>query len=120
VARKVDVLVVDDDADLRVLLVLVLEEHELVVQTASNGHQAYELAVELHPRLVLSDLMMPVMRGDALYTALQANAATADIPFVLMTAIPAQAPDSLRPVVGKPIDLEELEGLLLDMLGEGR
>jgi CheY-like chemotaxis protein len=64
--------------------------------------------------------MMPVMRGDALYTALQANAATADIPFVLMTAIPAQAPDSLRPVVGKPIDLEELEGLLLDMLGEGR
>jgi CheY-like chemotaxis protein len=116
VEPNVDVLVVDDDADLRMLLVLVLEEHDLVVRTASNGRQAFELAVELHPRLVLSDLMMPVMRGDALYAALQANVTTADIAFVLMTAIPTKAPDAVRTVVGKPIDLGALEVLLLDVL----
>ena len=93
-----DVLVVDDDPDIRTLLVLVLEEHELVVQTARNGREAYELAIELQPRLVLSDLMMPVMRGDALYAALRGNATTADTIFVLMTSIPAKAPSGISRV----------------------
>lgn len=116
--NRLDVLVVDDDPDIRSLLVLVLEENELVVRTARNGREAYDLAVELRPRLVLSDLMMPVMRGDALYAALQGNATTADITFVLMTSIPTKAPSTITSVVGKPIELAALEALLLDALGD--
>ena len=115
---KLDVLVVDDDPDIRTLLVLLLEEHELEVRTARNGREAYQLAIELHPRLVLSDLMMPVMRGDALYAALQANATTAGITFVLMTSIPARVPSGIPRVVGKPIELAALEALLLEALRE--
>jgi CheY-like chemotaxis protein len=115
---RLDVLVVDDDPDIRTLLVLLLEEHQLVVRTARNGQEAYRLAVELRPRLVLSDLMMPVMRGDALYAALQGNTATAGIAFVLMTSIPAKAPSAIPSVVGKPIELVELESLLMDELGD--
>jgi CheY-like chemotaxis protein len=115
---KLDVLVVDDDPDIRTLLVLLLEEHELEVRTARNGREAYELAIALHPRLVLSDLMMPVMRGDALYAALQANATTAGITFVLMTANPAKVPSRIGRVVSKPIELAALEALLLEALRE--
>lgn len=111
-------LVVDDDSDLRSLLVLLLEEHRFVVRTATNGQEGYTLAVDLHPRLVLSDLMMPVMRGDALYAALQANATTMDIMFVLMTANPAKAPATITTIVSKPIVLAELEALVLDVLRE--
>jgi CheY-like chemotaxis protein len=117
-ASKLDVLVVDDDPDICALLVLVLEEHALAVRTARNGQEAYELALALRPRLILSDLMMPVMRGDALYAALQGNSTTADITFVLMTSIPSKAPSAITGVVGKPIELEALEALLLDALRE--
>ena len=115
---KLDVLVVDDDPDIRTLLVLLLKEHELEVRTARNGREAYDLAMELHPRLILSDLMMPAMGGDALYAALQKNAATAGITFVLMTSIPAKVPSGITRVVGKPIELAALEALLLDALGD--
>jgi CheY-like chemotaxis protein len=64
--------------------------------------------------------MMPVMRGDALYAALQANTTTADITFVLMTSIPTKAPSGITRVVGKPIELAALEALLLEVLQEQR
>lgn len=62
--------------------------------------------------------MMPVMRGDALYAALRRNATTADITF--MTSIPGKVPCVIRSVMGKPIELEALEALLLDALRERR
>lgn len=111
---SVDVLVIDDDADIVSLVVFLLEEHGLVVRTAQNGQRGYELAVQFHPRLVLSDLMMPTMWGDALYAALQADGRTADIPFVLMTAIPEKAPKVIETVVSKPIALTVLENLVME------
>lgn len=59
------VLVVDDAANLRELLTLLLESEDdfEVVGTATNGAQAIELAGLLRPEVVLLDLAMPVMDG---------------------------------------------------------
>jgi two-component system, chemotaxis family, chemotaxis protein CheY len=59
------VLIVDDAANLRELLTLLLEIEDdfEVVGTAADGKQAIEAAASLRPDLVLLDLAMPVMDG---------------------------------------------------------
>jgi DNA-binding NarL/FixJ family response regulator len=58
-------LVVDDAANLRDLLTLLLDTEDdfEVVGTASDGKQASEMAASLKPDIVLLDLAMPVMDG---------------------------------------------------------
>jgi CheY-like chemotaxis protein len=59
------VLVVDDAADLRLLIALVLEEEPdwVLVGEAGDGKEAIEKARRLRPDLVLLDAAMPVMDG---------------------------------------------------------
>ena len=69
------VLIVDDAANLRELLTLLLEiEDDFdVVGTAADGKQAVEAARILQPDLVLLDLAMPVMDGLQALPLLRAN-----------------------------------------------
>ena len=81
------VLVVDDDDDIRELVKVALQ---LVagweVLTAAGGGEALELAARHRPDAVLLDLMMPGMDGLTVFRHLQADAATRDIPVLLVTA----------------------------------
>jgi DNA-binding NarL/FixJ family response regulator len=65
IARRDRVLVVDDAANLRELLTLLLDTEDdfEVVGTASDGAQAIEAAGRLAPDVVLLDLAMPVLDG---------------------------------------------------------
>jgi CheY-like chemotaxis protein len=114
----VDLVVVEDDADILSLMVFVFEQHGLTVRTATNGRDAVVLIQAVLPRLVLSDLMMPVMRGDTLYEELTKNADTARIPFIMMTAVPSAAPSTVEAIIPKPIDLVALEDVVLGRLGD--
>ena len=64
-AQRDRVLVVDDAANLRELLTLLLEVEDdfEVVGTAADGRQAIDAAQTLKPDVVLLDLAMPVMDG---------------------------------------------------------
>jgi DNA-binding NarL/FixJ family response regulator len=64
-AKRDRVLVVDDAANLRELLTLLLETEDdfEVIGTASDGEQALSSAETLRPDVVLLDLAMPVMDG---------------------------------------------------------
>ncbi|MBP7865340.1 MAG: response regulator [Acidobacteria bacterium] len=60
------ILIVDDEAHIRLLLEQSLEEFEDVgveIMTASNGREAFEMIQANHPDLVFLDVMMPEMNG---------------------------------------------------------
>lgn len=57
-------LVVDDDADIREIMKITLEAEGFVVAEAANGQAALDqLNAGLLPRVIILDLMMPVMTG---------------------------------------------------------
>lgn len=77
--------VVEDNAEVREYLKIILQEH-FNVNDAVNGLDGYNLAVELIPDLVLSDMMMPEMDGIELCAKLKTDPKTSHIPVVLLTA----------------------------------
>jgi len=83
-----DVLVVDDDEDIRGLLVQALTYHGYQVRTATNGQEALDQVVEKHPDLILLDLRMPGVDGYEVIRRLKAKESTQPIPIVVITASP--------------------------------
>jgi CheY-like chemotaxis protein len=82
------ILVVEDDESIRAALAEVLRDEGFVVQTACNGREAIELlrGAKEKPKLVLLDLMMPVMDGWEFRTAQLADPELAKIPVVILSA----------------------------------
>jgi signal transduction histidine kinase len=63
------------------------------VATAFDGREGLEKALELKPDLILCDVMMPVMAGDALVREIRAHPELEGIPIIVLTA---KADDALR------------------------
>lgn len=81
------ILVVDDQpANLKILLAF-LEQHHFDVRIAENGERALSILNQYNPDLILLDVMMPDMDGFETCRAIKANAASADIPIIFMTAL---------------------------------
>ena len=82
-----EVLVVEDDNDLRESLCQALRDNGFSVVSATNGQQALEV---LHggsrPAVILLDLMMPVLNGWELRDALRDDPRLADIPQLVISA----------------------------------
>jgi DNA-binding response OmpR family regulator len=81
-------LVVDDDPAIRDILVTNLEAEGMDVRTADNGDDAVRVARVLASTLdlIVLDVMMPGRDGYAVLGELKADAATCEIPIVLLTA----------------------------------
>jgi PAS domain S-box-containing protein len=79
------VLVIDDDAKAIDALARLLPEPAYVVVRALSGNEGVRLAQQLHPDLILLDLVMPEMSGFEVADALQLAPITADIPVLIMT-----------------------------------
>ena len=82
---KSDILIVDDNADIRTLLRRILQDR-YQVNEAEDGQQGLELANEIVPDLIVSDVMMPVMNGLEFCQRVKDNIATSHIPVILLTA----------------------------------
>ncbi len=80
------VLVVDDDPDIREAIAELLVDHEYDVTTAANGAEALDLLVNgrARPRVMLLDLMMPVMDGWRLMAELRARQGALELPRVIV------------------------------------
>jgi DNA-binding response OmpR family regulator len=63
-----------------------LKLHGYEVSSAATGRDALEQMAFGQPDLVVLDVMMPVMDGFATLKAIRENAATADLPVVMLTA----------------------------------
>ncbi|MCJ2050641.1 MHYT domain-containing protein [Methylobacterium sp. J-070] len=81
-----DVLVVDDDADMRHRLRTVLERNGWSVREAGNGCEALDQVRHGVPRLVLLDLTMPVMDGFSFLDRLRDLPGCAEVPVVVLSA----------------------------------
>jgi CheY-like chemotaxis protein len=82
-----DVLVVEDDTDLRESLSQALRDHGFGVTPASNGQEALDLLrAGARPSVILLDLMMPVLNGWELRDALRHDPALARIPQLVISA----------------------------------
>ena len=80
-----EILVVEDNADMRRLLEFLLAR-EFRVRTARNGREGLERAREAAPDLILTDVMMPEMTGTELCRAIKSDPQTRGIPLMLVTS----------------------------------
>ena len=110
-----NILVVDDDADLRQTLQALLDDSGYQVTAVDSGQAALDqLTAGARPNLILLDLMMPEMNGWQFLERAGADSTLASIPVVVMTA--RQAADTLpalpREVLRKPFDYDSLIGTI--------
>ncbi|MEB3215501.1 MAG: CHASE2 domain-containing protein [Nostocales cyanobacterium 94392] len=81
-----NILIVDDDANHRLMLTSLLQEIGCRTQEASDGKQGLQLVSETKPDMILLDLAMPNMDGFELMVHLQANPQTKSIPIIVCSA----------------------------------
>jgi len=82
----VRVLVVEDEPDIRDLLVLHLERDGYTVTTCKSGAEGLRLARGAPPDLILLDLMLPEMDGLEVCRRLRQDPVTQAVPIVMLTA----------------------------------
>jgi CheY-like chemotaxis protein len=85
--RRRSVLVVDDEESVRDLLRRTFAREGLRVMAAAGGEEGVRLAREQRPDVITLDVMMPIMDGWAVLSALKADPATRDIPVVMVSIV---------------------------------
>ena len=80
------ILVVDDEAAQREIIVYNLEAAGFEVMSADNGEDAVLMVQEEHPNLVVLDWMMPKLSGLEVCRQLRSNKETKEIPIILLSA----------------------------------
>ena len=102
-------LLVEDDEELRALLVAALEDRGFRVVTANDGAEAIDALswVPALPCLIVSDWRMPRLSGDAFVERLESEGVLGRVPMLVITADPTAAPPAECPVLRKPFELSD-------------
>jgi CheY-like chemotaxis protein len=82
----IEVLIVEDDSNMREMLRRMLEEESWSVSEAANGQAALELVAHSKPSLIILDMLMPVMDGFQMVAELQKHETWRKIPVVVVSA----------------------------------
>ncbi len=85
--RKGPVLVVEDDLDFSEFLSATLADHGYATEVVMDGDKALERALELRPRGITLDLLLPGRTGISIYRNLRRSEETRDIPVVIITGV---------------------------------
>jgi two-component system, chemotaxis family, chemotaxis protein CheY len=111
-AQKPTILLVEDDEDIAEILGLVMPELGYGLVTAVNGEEALALLRGAHerPRLILLDLMMPVMDGWTFYNRIRSDD-SGGIPVVILSS--ADAEEARRDLgaetaLSKPFEIDDV------------
>ncbi|HSL41738.1 MAG TPA: response regulator [Desulforhopalus sp.] len=86
-SEKKKILLVDDDPDFVEAVRVIVESGGYAVRVAYDGQEGLEAVAEEKPDLIVLDVMMPVMNGHETCARLKADAETAKIPIILLTAV---------------------------------
>lgn len=82
--KQTNILLVEDDANLSIVLADYLRSKDYVVENATNGKEAWDLLLVKRYDLVISDIMMPKMNGFELLKLIRSQ--YLDLPVVMLTA----------------------------------
>jgi DNA-binding response OmpR family regulator len=116
------ILAVDDEPSILRLVTATLEAKGHEVLTADNGVEALAAARTRKPDLILLDIMMPGMDGNEVRKRLHADAATADIPIVHLSAVGdfqqqlTALEDGTVDYITKPFAPKDLQQRVADLL----
>jgi CheY-like chemotaxis protein len=106
-----DILVIDDEAPIREAIADILTDAGYIVRCAANGTEAFMTLLMQRPALVLLDVMMPVLEGEAVSAAIRRYDPT--LPIVLISASPSRATALMQSgqaerFIAKPFDIDDL------------
>lgn len=116
------VLVADDEIHIIHVVAIKLRNNGYEVITAQDGAEAYELACEHKPDIIVSDLQMPIMNGFEFIEKLRANELMADVPVIMLTARSFEIEDEekqrlkISECLSKPFSPKELLRIVEDVL----
>jgi len=115
------ILVIEDNADIRKLLMLTLESEGYCVLGAADGREGLDVLSRISGLcLILLDLMMPVMNGWEFLRAKRKDGILAVIPVVVLSAFGSQAlGEQVDGVLDKPVDVDALLAFVSKYCGSG-
>jgi CheY-like chemotaxis protein len=102
------VLIVEDDVEIRETLSQVLELEGYAVAAASDGRKALASARQVHPDVILLDLMMPVMDGWQFRAEQKNDPSISDIPVVVVSALGWRTDIDAVAFIAKPFRVEQV------------
>lgn len=117
------ILLADDEPYLTFMLATRLREHDADVAIAADGEEAFRLARDQRPDLVLTDYQMPIMSGLELAKRLMEHRETSDVPVILLTARGHRLPatelvsTNIRHLIAKPFSTKELISIVSELCG---
>ncbi|MFH1726684.1 MAG: response regulator [Elusimicrobiota bacterium] len=119
------ILVADDNKDIREMLRDFLESQHHRVLEATDGAQAFAIAEQEMPHLIIMDIVMPGVYGSTATRKIHEYWRTTEIPIIIISGSADQAVlgDLLKDpnirYMKKPINLKELEKNIREMLPKG-
>ena len=87
------ILLCDDDPSIRTVVRTTLEQQNYRVVAVASGQEAIEQAAQVHPDVILLNLMMPAMNGWETLANLKEQEATKNIPVIILSGL---SPDSKK------------------------
>jgi CheY-like chemotaxis protein len=85
------VLVVEDQMEMRIFLRTLLETHGFRPVLAIDGRRGLACARELHPDIIILDVMMPNEGGAIMYRNLKGDAELCQVPVIMLSAVAPRA-----------------------------
>lgn len=110
------ILIVEDDPQVARLIALVLQRNGYRSEVISDGQAAFQRAKTDRPSMIFADLTIKGMGGEALCRELKAEAATRDIPYIVISG-DRDVADKARQCgaddyMGKPFEFDDLVRLV--------
>jgi DNA-binding response OmpR family regulator len=117
------ILLVDDEPAIRDATLFGLRDRGFRVEAVDGAESALKAVARLKPSIIISDLVMPGTNGFELFQEVQKLKEYRSVPFVFLTAVDDYYAKKFGKDLGgaayvtKPVDLDELERILLDKMG---